>query len=113
YIANITHYGGACKLVYTGEPIDAAEALRIGLIDEIVTRDKLMERSIALAKGIASKPPLALMMAKRCMVKAQEGVLEEGLKYEEGILAQLWESNDKNEAVKSFLEKRKPVFTGK
>jgi enoyl-CoA hydratase/carnithine racemase len=52
-------------------------------------------------------------MAKRCMVKAQQSSLEEGLRYEEGILAELWGSSDKNEAVKSFLEKRKPVFTGK
>jgi enoyl-CoA hydratase len=113
YIAQIAHFGSACKLVYTGDPIDAAEALRIGIVDEIVPHDKLMERCEELAKKIASKSPLAIRMAKQCMVKAQQSSLEEGLRYEEGILAELWGSNDKNEAVKSFLEKRNPVFTGK
>jgi len=47
------------------------------LIDGIVAKDKLMQRSIALAKRIASKPPLALRMAKRCMVEAQQDSLEE------------------------------------
>ena len=113
YMAQIAHFGSACKLVYTGDPIDAAEAMRIGIVDEIVPDDRLMTRSMELAKKIASKSPLAIRMAKRCMVKAQQSNLEEGLQYEEGILAELWGSDDKNEAVKSFLEKRKPVFTGK
>jgi enoyl-CoA hydratase len=113
YVANIAHYGAACKLVFTGEPVDAAEALRIGLIDEIVPKDRLMERSIELAKRIASKPPMALRMAKKCMIQAQQGTLDEGLRYEESILSTLWGSEDKNEAVRSFLEKRKPVFSGK
>lgn len=113
YMAQIAHFGSACKLVYTGDPIDAAEALRIGIVDEIVPDDRLMMRSMELAKKIASKSPLAIRMAKRCMVKAQQSILEEGLQYEEGILAELWGSDDKDEAVKAFLEKRKPVFTGK
>ena len=113
YMAQIAHFGSACKLVYTGDPIDAAEALRIGIVDEIVPNDRLMARGMELAKKIASKSPLAIRMAKRCMVKAQQSGLEEGLQYEEGILAELWGSDDKDEAVKSFLEKRKPAFTGK
>ncbi len=113
YVARLAHYGAACRMVFTGDPVDAAEALRIGLIDEIVPKDRLMERSIALAKKVASKPPMALRLAKQCMVQAQQGALEEGLKYEERILETLWGSEDKNEAVRSFLEKRAPVFSGK
>ena len=113
YMAHFAHYGGACKLVYTGDPIDAVEALRIGIVDEIVTNDRVLTRSMELAKAIASKSPLAIRAAKRCMVKAQQSGLEEGLRFEENILAELWGSDDKNEAVKSFLEKRRPVFTGK
>lgn len=113
YMAQIAHYGAACKLVYTGDPVDAVEALRIGIVDEIVPNDRVMTRSMELAKAIASKSPLAIRAAKQCMVKAQQSGLEEGLRFEESILAELWGSDDKNEAVKSFLEKRKPVFTGK
>ena len=72
-----------------------------------------MERSITLAKAIAAKPPVALKMAKKCMVEAQKGNLEDGLRFEEEILGRLWNSEDKNEAVRSFLEKRKPKFTGR
>jgi enoyl-CoA hydratase len=113
YMAHIAHSGSACKLVYTGDPVDAREALRIGIADEIVPNDKVMARSMELAKTIASKSPLAILAAKRCMVKAQQSGLEEGLRFEESILADLWGSDDKNEAVTAFLEKRKPVFTGK
>jgi enoyl-CoA hydratase/carnithine racemase len=113
YVARFAHYGAACKLVYTGDPIGAVEALRVGIVDEIVSRDKLLEHSTELAKKIASKSPPAIRAAKRCMVKAQESRLEEGLRFEEGVLADLWASDDKNEAVTSFLEKRTPRFTGK
>lgn len=113
YVARFAHYGTACKLVYTGDPIGAAEALRVGIVDEIVPGDKLLERSMELAKKIASKSPPALRAAKRCMVKAQEAGLEDGLRFEERILAELWGTDDKNEAVKAFLEKRKPRFSGR
>jgi enoyl-CoA hydratase len=113
YIAKIAHIGTACKLVYTGEAIDAAEALRVGIVDELVSRDKLMERSLELAKKIASKSPLAIRTAKRCMVQAQQTCLEDGMQYEEGAMADLWGSEDKTEAVKAFLEKRKPLFIGR
>ena len=113
YMAQIAHFGSACKLVYTGDAIDAAEALRVGIVDEIVPGDRLMERSMELAKKIASKSPLAVRAAKQCMVKAQQSSLEDGLQFEESALTELWGSDDKNEAVKAFLEKRKPVFTGR
>lgn len=113
YVARFAHYGTACKLVYTGDPIGADEALRVGIVDEIVPGDKLLERSMELAKKIASKSPPALRAAKRCMVKAQEAGLEDGLRFEERILAELWGTDDKNEAVKAFLEKRKPRFSGR
>jgi enoyl-CoA hydratase/carnithine racemase len=113
YVARVAHMGSARKLVYTGDALDPAEALRVGIVDEIVPADRLMERSMELARKIASKSPLAIRAAKRCMVKAQQFSLEDGLQFEESVLAELWGSDDKNEAVKAFLEKRKPVFTGR
>ena len=113
YTAWTAHFGTACKLVYSGESIDALTALRVGIADEVVSRDQLMERCLSLAGKIAAKPPVALRLAKRCMVKSQEVSLEEGLVFEEDALYRLWGTQDKNEAVNAFLEKRKPVFTGK
>jgi len=113
YIAKIAHFGTARKLVYSGESIGAEEALRAGIIDEIVSREHLMERSLSLAKKIASKPPLALKYAKKCMIECQKTFLEEGLQFEEEVIASLWGTEDKNEAVEAFLEKREPVFKSK
>lgn len=113
YVSHVAHFGTACKMVYSGESISAEEALRIGLIDEIVSRENLMERSLSLAKKIASKPPLALKYAKLCMLKSRETFLENGLLYEENIIRDLWNTKDKNEAVNAFLEKRKPKYEGK
>jgi enoyl-CoA hydratase/carnithine racemase len=113
YTARTAHFGTACKLVYSGESIDAQTALRVGIADEVVPRDRLMERCLSLAQKIAAKPPIAVKLAKQCMVTSQEVSLEEGLHFEEESLRLLWSTEDKNEAVKAFLEKRKPVFKGK
>jgi enoyl-CoA hydratase/carnithine racemase len=113
YIAKIAHLGTACKMVYSGEPIDAETALRVGLVDEIVPPEKLMPRCMDLGSKIAKKSPVALQAAKKCMIESQNSLLDSGLKYEENLLSQLWGTEDKNEAVKSFLEKREPHFIGK
>ncbi|MCD6401608.1 MAG: enoyl-CoA hydratase/isomerase family protein [Anaerolineales bacterium] len=113
YIAQLAHFGTACKMVYSGETIGVETALRTGIVDEVVEADKLMERCADLAKKIASKSPLAVKFAKECMNEAQEGSLKDGLKYEEEVLSRLWGTNDAKEAVNAFLEKRNPVFIGK
>jgi len=113
YVARAAHFGTACKLVYSGESIDAQTALRVGIADEIVSRDALMERCLNLARTIAKKPPIAVKLAKQCIIKSQEEPLKTGLAFEEESLSRLWGTNDKNEAVTSFLEKRKAQFTGR
>jgi enoyl-CoA hydratase len=112
YTAWTAHFGTACKLVYSGESIDAQTALRVGIADEVVSRDQLMERCLSLGKKIAAKPPVALKLAKQCMITSQEVSLEDGLDFEEDALRCLWGTEDKNEAVQAFLEKRKPLFKG-
>ncbi len=113
YTAWTAHFGTACKLVYSGESIDAETALRVGIADEVVPRDQLIDRCLSLAKKIAAKPPIAIKLAKQCMIASQEISLEEGLAFEEEALHDLWGTDDKNEAVQAFLEKRKPLFQGK
>lgn len=103
--------GTARKMVYTGERITAEEALRIGLVDEIVPTDELLARAHKIAEEIASKSPLAIQYAKQCMIEAERKNLE-GIDFEAKCIGELWATEDKNEAVHAFLEKRSPNFKG-
>lgn len=102
--------GTARKMIYTGMKIDAAEALQVGIIDEIVPEDEVMNRALELAEVLAKKPPVALRKAKECMLKAEESVLA-GQEFENEVVKELWGGKEKTEAVKAFVEKRKPDFS--
>ncbi|WP_298030443.1 enoyl-CoA hydratase/isomerase family protein [uncultured Dysosmobacter sp.] len=104
--------GTARKMVYTGERITATEAMRIGLVDEILTREDLLPRARQIAKEIASKSPLAIQYAKQCMIEAEKNSLDK-IDFEAACIGKLWATEDKNEATSSFLEKREPVFKGR
>jgi len=112
YITKIAHSGIGRKLILSGESINAEDAKLAGIVDEVVSEENLIERTISLAKRIADKPPLALKFAKQCILKSQETLIDEGLKYEEKVLKCLWGTEDKEEAVRAFIEKRRPFFKG-
>ncbi len=105
--------GTAKKLVLTGEIINAQEALRIGLVDEVVEHDRLLERAKELAGKIIEKPPLAVKLAKKALNASMNTPLREGLKYELSLFAILFASEDAKEGMRAFLEKRKPEFKGR
>ncbi|MGE0352911.1 MAG: enoyl-CoA hydratase/isomerase family protein [Gemmatimonadales bacterium] len=105
--------GTAFKLLYTGELISAAEALRIGLVDEVVPAAELRERVMALAGTIAEKSPVALQLIKEAVRASVRGSLDEGLRQETTLFGIAFASQDKAEGVKAFLEKRKAEFTGR
>ncbi|GIW50902.1 MAG: crotonase [Gemmatimonadales bacterium] len=105
--------GNAFKLLYTGDPIDAAEALRIGLVDEVVPAAELMPRVRALAEKIASKSPVALELIKWAVRASVRTSLDEGLRHETTLFGLAFSSEDKEEGVRAFLEKRAPVFKGR
>jgi enoyl-CoA hydratase len=102
--------GNAYRLLFTGEPIDAAEALRIGLVEEVVPAAQLRERVLALAATIAEKSPVALQLIKEGVRAAQRTSLDDGLRLETTLFGVAFASGDKQEGVKAFLEKRKPEF---
>jgi enoyl-CoA hydratase len=104
--------GTALKLLFTGELIDAAEALRIGLVDEVVPAAQLRERVMTLAGIIAEKSPVALQLIKEAVRAAVRLPLDEGLRQETALFGLAFSSEDKQEGVKAFLEKRKPEFRG-
>lgn len=103
----------ALKLLLTGEMIDAKEALRIGLVDEVVPATDLLPRAHALAQSIAAQAPLALAA---CLDAVDRGLglsLEDGFALEASLFGRLSDSEDKHEGVAAFLAKRKPVWTGR
>jgi enoyl-CoA hydratase len=105
--------GKAMQLILTGEMIDAQEAHRIGLVNEVVPLAELEARVMAIANSIAEKSPIALRMAKEAVKGAARMNLREGLDHEIDLFALCFSSEDKEEGVKAFLEKRKPDFKGK
>lgn len=104
--------GKAMELVLSGNMIDAAEALRIGLVNYVTTPDQLLEQTRALLKTINSKAPLAIAKAIELTNLAVNGD-PDGLQKEIKAFGDLFDTADAKEGTTAFLEKRKAVFTGK
>lgn len=100
-------------LVLTGEIIDAQTALSIGLVNKVVPADQLQETAFKLARSLARKSPTALRTAKEAMNYAENNSLDAGLEHEQKVWSLLFAGADQTEGMKAFLEKRKPVYTGK
>lgn len=105
--------GKAMQMILTGEMIDAQEALRIGLVNEVLPAEQLEARTFEIAEKIAEKSPVALAMAKAAVKNAARMNLREGLDAEIDLFALCFSSEDKEEGVRAFLEKRKPDFKGR
>ena len=103
----------ALKLLLTGEMIPATEALRIGLVDEVVAPADLLERGKALATQIARQAPLAVAAILEAVDEGLALHLDAALALEASIFGRLSNSDDKHEGVDAFLAKRKPTWTGK
>ncbi|MBC8418149.1 MAG: enoyl-CoA hydratase/isomerase family protein [Desulfobacterales bacterium] len=104
--------GKAKELILTGKTIDATEALRIGLVNQVVSRDGLEETVMTVAKQIAKQSPLALKWAKKAINMSQETGLGAGIAYETLADCLLFSGKDREEGMKAFFEKRKPQFKG-
>ena len=105
--------GTAYKLLFTGEIIRADEALRIGLVDEVVPPEELRDRVMALAGTIAEKSPVALRLMKQAVRASVRAPLDEGLRLETTLFGVAFASEDKAEGVTAFLEKRAADFKGR
>lgn len=105
--------GKAMEMILTGDMIDANTALNLGLVNSVYSAEELETKTMELANKIAEKSPIALQMAKEAVKLASKSNLDEGLKREVDLFAICFSSQDKEEGVSAFLEKRKPVFTGK
>ena len=105
--------GKAMEMILTGEIIDAKTAYSIGLVNHVVPADQLQTKTMEIAQRIAEKSPVALQLAKEAVKLASRSNLDEGLRREVDLFALCFSTEDKNEGVSAFLEKRKPAFKGK
>ncbi|MBA3557942.1 MAG: enoyl-CoA hydratase/isomerase family protein [Gemmatimonadaceae bacterium] len=112
-LPRIIGQGAALKLILTGELIDASEALRLRLVEEVCAPEQLVERAVALGETIASKSPVAVSAAKEATRAALSLSLEDGLKLETALFQLCFASQDKVEGVRAFLEKRLANFPGR
>jgi enoyl-CoA hydratase/carnithine racemase len=103
----------ALDMILFSKRIDAQEALSIGLINQISTKDRLMDDAIAFAKVLEKRPPIAVGAVLKAISTYDYNGLESGLKVEEEGSAMVGKSKDCVEGFTAFLEKREPVFTGK
>ncbi len=105
--------GRAYEMILTGDPLDAAEAFRIGLVNRVVPKESLLETADALARRMVRNGPLALRHALLAIDQGLEADLEKGLLLEATLFGILCGTEDLREGMNAFLEKRKAVFRGK
>ena len=103
----------ALDLVLTGRRIDAAEAFRLGMVNEVAGRGKWLDRALELAQRIARRPPIAVRLAKQAVLAADETTLSAGLDQERRLYELAMATEDRIEGMDAFLEKRKPEFRGR
>jgi enoyl-CoA hydratase/carnithine racemase len=102
----------ACEMFFLGESIDAAEAARLGLVNQVVAPEELEAATLQLAQRLCAAPPIALAAAKHAVYMSEAADLDEMLRYETEAQLRCFESDDGHEGVRAFLEKREPRFTG-
>jgi enoyl-CoA hydratase len=103
----------AMKILMTGEPFPAREALAMGLVSEVVPDPETFARALQLAKTIAAMPPLAILQIKETALAGEDTSLEAGLLLERKAFQLLFASNDQKEGMRAFIEKRRPEFEGR
>jgi len=112
-LTNLIGEGRSMEMILTGDMIDAQTALDFGLINHVYPIIELEAKTMELASRIAEKAPIALQLAKEAVKFASRSNLDEGLRREVDLFAICFSTEDKQEGVAAFLEKRKPLFKGK
>jgi enoyl-CoA hydratase len=105
--------GRALELLLTGDPIDAAEALRIGLVNRVVRREALLDECRAIAKKILANSPLGVRYTLDAVHRGLDLPLADGLLLEADLFGRIATTQDMKEGTAAFLQKRPAKFTGK
>ena len=101
------------EMVLTGRMITAEEAKEYGLVNKVVPVEYYLQEAKDLAQEVASKPPIAVRLAKEAVLKSFDSTIEGGLEFERKNFYLLFASEDQKEGMKAFVEKRKPRWKGK
>lgn len=113
HVGRLLPQGMLRRMFFTGRPIGAQEAWRVGFVDEVVPPERLLEAAQELAAVIAAKSPLGLRLGKQALNEAEALPVEEGYALEQGYSTRLLHTEDAREAARSVIEKRAPVFKGR
>ena len=113
FLPRIVGTAKACELILTGDSIDAATALDLGILNAVVAPEALMDEAYKLARKIADGPPIAIQLARRAIYHNEDVDLKAGLEFESFAQNITKETDDYREGVKAFVEKRAPKFSGK
>ena len=101
------------RMYFTGQPISAQEAYRLGFVQEVVAFEELAATARALAETIAAKAPIGLRMAKQALNEVEFMQTEAGYEHEQGYSTRLMATEDAREATRAVVEKRAPVWVGR
>ncbi len=113
FLPRVVGMSKACELTFTGDTVDAAEALAIGLVSRVVPDGRLMAEALDLARRIAANPPRAVRLAKRLLREGQRLPLASLLEISAAYQAIVQRTEDHREAMAALFEKRPPRFTGR
>jgi enoyl-CoA hydratase/carnithine racemase len=103
----------AMRMLMTGEPVAARDALAMGLVSDVVADAEVFETALRIAKTIASMPPLSVLQIKEVVLAGEDASLEAGMMLERKAFQLLFATGDQKEGMRAFLEKRKPEFRGR
>ena len=103
----------AMKMVLTGESVKGPDALRMGMVSEVVPDAQVLPRAIEMARRIARMPPLAVMQIKDVLIAGMDSSLEAALLLERKAFQLLFATEDQKEGMRAFIEKRRPTFKGR
>jgi 2-(1,2-epoxy-1,2-dihydrophenyl)acetyl-CoA isomerase len=112
FLPRLVTQNKACEMFFLGDTIDAAEALRLNIVNRVVAPEELESATLALAERLRAAPPIALAAAKQAVYRSERADLDEMLRYETEAQLRCFESDDCHEGMRAFLEKRDPRFTG-